>query len=302
MRNLILTIGLVATLLASNVSFSQTKRAAASVGRSEYIEVEKSVKLHVTDLGEGQPIVLIHGWPLSDEMYEYQYQYLSRKGFRVIGITLRGFGKSDKPYGRYDFDVFSDDIKVVLEKLKIEKAVLGGFSMGGAVVIHYVTKYNSAHVSKLALFGAAAPSWKQRDGFPYGIPDADVAGLIQATLTNRQDLIASFGAGFPAKEGNISKNMEKWLENINLEASPYAITESITALRDLDLRPELSKIKIPVAIFHGIYDKNCPFIWAEQLQKNIKNSTIIRFENSGHALFIEEMGKFNTELEKFAKQ
>lgn len=300
MKNSILAIT-VLVFLFTNSLIAQSKRVSASAGRAEYIEVEKGVNLHVTDLGEGKPIVLIHGWPLSDEMYEYQYQYLSRKGFRVIGITLRGFGKSDKPYGRYDFDVFSDDIKVVLEKLKIENAVLGGFSMGGAVVIHYVTKYNSAHVSKLALFGAAAPSWKQREGFSSGIPEADVSGLINATLTNRQDLIASFGAGFPAKEGNISKNMAKWLETINLEASPYAITESITALGNLDLRPELSKIKIPVAIFHGIYDKNCPFIWAEYLQKNIKNATIIRFENSGHALFIEEMEKFNTELEKFAK-
>jgi non-heme chloroperoxidase len=301
MKASVLTIAM-GSLLFSNTVQAQTKRVAASAGRAEYIEVEKNVKLHVTDLGEGTPIVLIHGWPLSDAMYEYQYQYLSRRGFRVIGITLRGFGKSDKPYGRYDFDVFSDDIKVVLEKLHIQNAVLGGFSMGGAVVLHYITKYNSAHVSKLALFGAAAPSWKQREGYPYGLPEDAVAGVIQGTLTNRQDLIAGFGAGFPAKEGNISKNMEKWLENINLEASPYAITESITALRDLDLRPELSKITIPVAIFHGVYDKNCPFTWAEQLQKGIKTSTIIRFENSGHALFIEEMEKFNTELEKFAKQ
>ena len=92
--------------LFSNTFYAQTQRTAASAGRAEYIEVEKGVKLHVTDLGEGRPIVLIHGWPLSDEMYEYQYQHLSRKGFRVIGITLRGFGKSDKPYGKYNFDVF----------------------------------------------------------------------------------------------------------------------------------------------------------------------------------------------------
>lgn len=302
MKSIITTVSLFAASLFSASLLAQGKRVPASAGRAEYIEVEKGVKLHVTDIGEGQPIVLIHGWPLSDAMYEYQYQYLSRKGFRVIGITLRGFGKSDKPYGKYDFDVFSDDIKVVLEKLKIQNATLGGFSMGGAVVIHYVTKYNSAHVSKLALFGAAAPSWKQREGFLYGLPDEAVEGLIKATMTQRQDLIAGFGAGFPAKEGNISKNVEKWLENINLEADPYAITESITALRDLDLRPQLSKINIPVAIFHGVYDKNCPFIWAEQLQKGIKNATIIRFENSGHALFVEEMDKFNTELEKFAKQ
>src|SRR5690606_9336510 len=192
MKTILTTTFLFVALLSNQHVFGQGKRVPASLGRSEYIEVEKGVKLHVTDMGEGKPIVLIHGWPLSDEMYEYQYQYLSRKGFRVIGITLRGFGKSDKPYGRYDFDVFSDDIKVVLEKLKIENAVLGGFSMGGAVVIHYVTKYNSAHVSKLALFGAAAPSWKQREGFSSGIPEADVAGLIQVTLTKRQDLIASF--------------------------------------------------------------------------------------------------------------
>lgn len=289
-------------MVSSQSVFSQGKRIPASAGRPEYIEVEKNVRLHVTDLGEGQPIVLIHGWPLSDAMYEYQYQYLVRKGFRVIGITLRGFGKSDKPYGKYDFDVFSDDIKTVLEKLKIENATLGGFSLGGAVVAHYVTKYNSAHVSKLALFAAAAPSWKQREGYPFGLSDQAVAGLIKATMTDRQDLIASFGAGFQAHDGTLSANELKWLENINLEASPYAITESITALRDLDLRPSLSKIKIPVAIFHGVHDKSCEFAFAEQLHKGIADSRLIRFENSGHALFIEEMDKFNTELEKFARQ
>ncbi|MBO9672101.1 MAG: alpha/beta hydrolase [Sphingobacteriaceae bacterium] len=301
MKNLVLATGLFLSLLTSNVAFSQTKRVAASAGREEYIEVEKNVKLHVTDLGEGQPVVLIHGWPLSDEMYEYQYQYLSRKGFRVIGITLRGFGKSDKPYGRYDFDVFSDDIKVVLDQLKIKNAVMGGFSMGGAVVLHYITKYDAAHVSKLALFGAAAPSWRKRDGAPYGISESDANGLIAKTMTAREDLIAGFGSAFPAKEGNISKNVEKWLENINLQASPYAITESIKALSNIDLRPELAKISIPVAIFHGAQDKLCPFEFAEELKKGIKNSYIVRFENSGHALFVEEAEKFNTALEKFAR-
>jgi len=300
MRTLILAISILMSLSTS--VFAQGKRVPASAGREEYIEVEKNVRLHVTDIGNGQPIVLIHGWPLSDEMYEYQYQYLEQKGFRVIGITLRGFGKSDKPYGKYDFDVFSEDIKVVLEKLKIQNAVLGGFSMGGAVVIHYVTKYDGAHVSKLALFGAAAPSWKQREGFPYGISDAGAAGLIEQTMTNREDLIAGIGKAFPAKEGALSINVERWLEKINLEASPYAVTKSIIALRDLDLRPELCKIKMPVAIFHGTKDRLCDFVFAEQLNKGIKNSYIVKFENSGHALFVEEAVKFNTELEKFARK
>lgn len=301
MKSFISTISLLTILLFSISASAQLTRTPASAGRAEYIEVEKNVKLHITDLGEGQPIVLIHGWPLNDAMYEYQYQYLVQKGFRVIGISLRGFGKSDKPYGRYDFDVFSDDIKVVLEKLKIENAVLGGFSMGGAVVLHYITKYNGAHISKLALFGAAAPSWKQREGAPYGISDEAAAGLIQTIKTNRQQLLADLGKSFGATENSLSAPLSKWLENINLEASPYATVQSITALRGLDLRPVLAKIKVPVAIFHGTKDKLCDFAFAEQLQKGIKNAYIVKFENSGHALFLEEMDKFNTELEKFAR-
>jgi pimeloyl-ACP methyl ester carboxylesterase len=74
-----------------------SNRQLTSAGRSEFIAVEENVKLHVTDLGEGSVVVLIHGWPLSNAMYEYQYQFLVAKGYRVIGITLRGFGKSDKP-------------------------------------------------------------------------------------------------------------------------------------------------------------------------------------------------------------
>ena len=92
--------------------------------RAEYIEVETNVKLHISDGGEGRPIVLIHGWPLSDEMFEYQYNDLIKNKFRVIGITLRGFGKSDKPFGKYNYDVHALDIKRVLYKLVLNDGVL----------------------------------------------------------------------------------------------------------------------------------------------------------------------------------
>src|ERR1035437_9728117 len=142
-------------------------KTMTGMAKSEYIEVEPNVCLHITDAGEGRPIVLIPGWPLSDEMYEYQYNDLINKNFRVIGITLRGFGKSDKPFGSYDYDVHALDSKKVLDKLDIKDSVLGGFSMGGAIAIHYVSVYKSAHVAKLVLCGAAAPIWTQRNDFPY---------------------------------------------------------------------------------------------------------------------------------------
>src|SRR5665647_3683041 len=118
------------------------EKSKSDMNRAEYIEVEPNVRLHITDAGEGRPIVLIHGWPLSDEMYEYQYNVLLNNNFRVVGITLRGFGKSDKPYGDYDYDTHVSDIKKVLTKLDINDAVLGGFSMGGSIAIRFAAEDN----------------------------------------------------------------------------------------------------------------------------------------------------------------
>jgi len=302
MKNLLVAIGLFTTFL-TNDAVAQTKRTPASYGREEYVEVEKNVKLHVTDLGEGQPIVLIHGWPLSDAMYEYQYAYFVQKGYRVIGITLRGFGQSDKPGGKYNYDVFADDIKVVLDKLNIQNATLGGFSMGGATVIHYVAKYNAAHVSKLALFGAAGPLWTKRADFNFGNwTKEDVDGLIALNNTNRPQLLENFGQIFPANATSVSPGYGAWLGTIQAQASPYAMGEGLKTLRDSDLRGDLKKIQIPTLILHGKLDKICSYELAEQMHAGIKNSTLVPLEKSGHALFIEELEKFNSELLNFIKK
>jgi pimeloyl-ACP methyl ester carboxylesterase len=302
--NLITATIVNASLLMALVSpaLSQTKRKPGSLGRSEYVQVEPNVKLHITDLGEGEPVVLIHGWPLSDAMYEYQYAALVEKGYRVIGITLRGFGLSDKPGGDYNYDVFADDIKIVLEQLKVKNATIGGFSMGGATVIHYVAKYNGAHVSKLTLFGAAAPVWTKRDDFTYGLwTKADVNGLIELNNTDRPQLFETFGKIFPANETSVSAGHGAWLGNIQLQASPYAMAEALKTLRDADLRDDLKKIKIPTLILHGRLDKICSYDLAEQMHALVPQSKLVPFEKSGHALFIEERDKFNSELLNFIK-
>jgi len=294
----LLTIILLLVAVAASA-----QRKPASAGREEYIEVEPQVRLHVTDLGTGKPVVLIHGWPLSDAMYEYQYAALLEKGYRVIGITLRGFGLSDKPYGTYNYDVFADDIKVVLDKLNIQGATLGGFSMGGATVIHYVAKYNAAHVSKLALFGAAAPLWTKRNDFPYGLwTKEDVNNLIALNSTDRPQLLANFGQIFGASSSSVSPGIAQWLGTINLQASPYAMQEGLKTLRDSDLRPDLAKINIPTLILHGRQDHICSYDLAEQMHSLIKGSTLIPFEKSGHALFVEERAKFNEALLTFVAQ
>ena len=271
----------------------------AALGRSEFIEVEKNVRLHVSDVGEGIPVILIHGWPLSNVMYEYQYAALIENGFRAIGITLRGFGQSDKPYGKYSYDVFADDIKVILEQLAINNAILGGFSFGGATAIRFTAKYNNEHITKLALFGAAAPCEVRREDFPYGLPVEVLNSWIELNSVNRCQLIEEFGKLFAATETALPKNLLAWLTGIQLQSTQYTMGQGLRMIRDSDLRSDLQKITIPTAIFHGKLDKLCPFDLAEQLHHGIANSKLISFENSGHALFLEEREKFNEELIKF---
>lgn len=271
-----------------------------STARAAYIEVETNVRLHITDAGEGRPIILIHGWPLSDEMYEYQYNDLMNAGFRAIGITLRGFGKSDKPYGSYDYDVHVKDIKKVLDKLDIKDAVLGGFSMGGAIAVRFAAGDQGNHISKLALFGAAAPSWTQREDFPFNLPQSAVDDLIKLNHKDRPKLLSDVAKIFSATETSLNEGIGSWLNGISLSASAYATAQCLIALRDTDLRADIAKITIPTLILHGKKDKICSFDLANQMKAGIQNSQLVVFENSGHSLFLEETEKFNRELIKFA--
>jgi len=277
-------------------------RSSPGEVRAEFIEVEPNIRLHVTDGGQGRAIVLIHGWPLSDDMFEYQYNDLIHAGFRVVGITLRGFGKSDKPYGSYDYDVHALDIHTILLELEINDAVLCGFSMGGAIAIRFVSAYYGAHVSKLVLAGAAAPSWTQRQDFPYNLPVSAVDDLIALNNTDRPKLLSNFAKLFSASETSLNNGISSWLYEICLSASPYATAQSLIALRDTDLRSDLEKIAIPTLIMHGKKDKICSFDLAEQMKARITDSYLVAFENSGHSLFLEETPRFNAELISFAER
>ncbi|HTI92598.1 MAG TPA: alpha/beta hydrolase [Puia sp.] len=271
--------------------------------RSEYIEVEPNVRLHVTDLGNGKPVILIHGYPLSDACWEYQYHDLVKAGYRAIGITLRGFGESDKPFGKYDYDQFAADIKTVLDKLGIQDAILGGHSMGGAIALHYVAKYGGAHVSKLALFDAAAPCHTKKPDYPYPLfTREDITKWVELNNTDRPALLAAVGSKFALTSSALSPGIAAWLTNIELQSSPYAMEQALIALRDEDLRSDLPKIKIPTLILHATRDSIVSFALAEQMHLGIKNSRLIPFENSGHAAFIEEREKTDEEFLKFIKE
>lgn len=265
----------------------------------EYIRIEPNIRLNIRDWGKGKTIVFIPGWPLGHEMFEYQFTTLSQHGYRCIGITMRGFGRSSKPWGDYNYDIFADDIEKVLEALNLHEITLAGHSMGGAIALHYTANNKSKRVSKLALFGAATPSFTKKPGFPYGLEPAAVNDLVDLCGSDRAKLGENFGKIFFKSEKAVSPKLAEWFHDMGMEASPHAAAACLVALRDTDLRGDMARIKVPTVIFHSPQDKICPFELAEATAAGIKGSRLIRFEHSGHGLFYEEKDKFNKELMNF---
>jgi len=275
----------------------------AAEARKEYYEVAPNVKLHVTDLGDGPAVVLIHGYPLSDASWEYQYHALVKAGYRVIGITLRGFGQSDKPFGKYDYNQFADDIKSVLDQMDLKDAVIGGHSMGGAIALHYVAKYKGAHVKKLGLFSAAAPRHTKTADYPYPIfTKDDITKWVALNNSDRLALLATLGGQFTLSPTSINPGIGQWLYSIEMQSSAYAMEQALIALRDEDLRSDLPKIKIPTLIMHAKDDRIVAFTLAQKMNSAIASSKLVTFDKSGHASFLEEKDKFNDELIKFIKE
>jgi non-heme chloroperoxidase len=265
----------------------------------QYIAVEPDVEVYVEDVGQGKPIVFIHGWPVSHKMFEYQFTQLPQHGYRVVGVDLRGYGKSSKPWNRYSYDRFADDLRIVLDTLDLKDVTLAGFSMGGAIAIRYMARHEGQRVAKLALLGAAAPIFTQRPDYPYGLTTADVDGIIEGVYTDRPLQLDNFGKIFFHQENSVSPPFANWFHSLGMEASAHATAKSAELLRDTDLRPDLATISVPTGIFHGVDDKICPYAFATVLKAGIANSQIIRFEQSGHGLFYDEREKFNQELMRF---
>ncbi len=264
-----------------------------------YIEVEDGVKVFAEDIGSGQPVVFLHGWPLNSKAFEAQVSELAQNGFRFIGIDLRGYGKSDKPWSGYDYDTAASDVKAVVDKLNLKNFVLAGFSMGGPIAIRYITKFGQDNIDKLLLMSAAAPLFTQREGFKHNMKPKEIDDIIQQIKADRPAFLAQFADMF--FEQKKSAEFLHWFKLLGLEAGAHSTVNSAIALRDEDLRDELAGISVPTAIFHGKKDQVCEYALGEALEKGISNSVLVPFKNSGHGINADEPEQFNTELIRFLK-
>ncbi|HEX9025866.1 MAG TPA: alpha/beta hydrolase [Clostridium sp.] len=269
---------------------------------SYYVKVEPNVKIYVEDLNDEckKTILFLHGWPGSHKLFEYQFDQLSKMGYRCIGIDTRGFGDSDKPYSGYDYDTLADDVRYVIDTLGLHDITLAGHSTGGAIAIRYMARHKGYGVSKLALFAAAAPSLIKRPNFPYGLDKETVLQIIDGTNTDRPKMLQGFGDIFFYQQ--ITEAFKEWFFQLGLQAAGWATAAIANTWLNEVLFSDLGAINVPTLIIHGIHDKVVPFELGQVQEQNIRNSKLLPFEYSGHASFYDQREKFNEELMKFIEE
>jgi peroxiredoxin len=215
-------------------------------------------ELYYYEQGQGKPVVLIHGWPLSHRMWESQITALSEAGFRCIAYDRRGFGDSGRPTAGYDYDTFAADLNDLMTQLDLRDATLAGFSMGGGEVARYIGRYGTGRLSKAMLLGAVPPFLMKTADNPEGVDKSVFDGMLANV---KKDRIAFFEQFFPnfynlaPGEGADLLGFTKW---IAWGASPLGTQQCIVAFGETDFRADLGKFDIPTCIVHGDADRIVP--------------------------------------------
>nr|WP_315024697.1 alpha/beta hydrolase [uncultured Aminipila sp.] len=268
-----------------------------------YINVGPNVYIYVEDINPtgDKTILFIHGWPGDHTLFEYQYNQLPKKGYRCIGLDIRGFGRSSRPWHGYDYNRLSDDVRAVVDALQLKDFTLGGHSTGGGIAVRYMARHQGYGVSKLALFAAAAPSLIQRPYFPYGLPEQEVLNIIQGTYKDRPNMLRGFGNMI--FHNYVTPELSDWIFDLGLQAASWATAAvANTWLDEEELFMDLTKIRVPTLILHGLDDKVCLFPLAMAQKKAIPNANLVPMESCGHFLFYDQLEKFNKELVEFIEE
>ncbi|MFO7746144.1 MAG: alpha/beta hydrolase, partial [Psychroflexus sp.] len=205
------------------------------------LEKSKAIKLAYNDYGSGQPIILIHGWPLNRVMWEYQVDVLVNSGYRVISYDRRGFGESSKPWGGYDYDSLSNDLNDIIETLKLENVILIGFSMGGGEVARFIGNYGTSSIAKAVLVSSVTPFMLKTE--KNDAVDASVfEGMKDGISKDRPQFFKDFGKNFynydSFKDERISKAMLKLTWNLALQGSRKATLDCVDSFGKTDFRED----------------------------------------------------------------
>ncbi|WP_102959535.1 alpha/beta fold hydrolase [Mangrovicella endophytica] len=269
-----------------------------------FITTRDGTEIFYKDWGSGPPIVLIHGWPVNADMWEYQAVPLAERGFRVIAYDRRGFGRSSQPFSGYDYDTLTDDLATVLETLDLEAATLVGFSMGGGEVARYMSRYGSGRVKKAVLVAAVTPYLVKADDNPEGVDWSVFQEMLDGLTSDRPNFLATFGKQFYGAgllNFQISNELLEWSGDLALQASPKATLDCVHAFARTDFRADMKAFDVPTLVIHGTSDATVPFESAGQrAAAMIPNATLKVYEGAPHGLFFTEKARLTDDIAAFA--
>jgi non-heme chloroperoxidase len=249
-------------------------------------ENEVAIEIHYEDHGSGDPVVLIHGYPLNGNSWERQERELLTNGYRVISYDRRGFGRSSQPTVGYDYDTFAADLNALLEHLDLNDTVLVGFSMGTGEVTRYLGSYGSARVRKAALLGAIPPYLRKTEDNPEGVDGAVFDQIKAAIAADRYAWFKDFFDNFYNTDTLMPERISEqaWQASFNVAAgaSPFASYACVDTWLT-DFRGDLANIDIPVLVVHGTDDRILPFeATAARLPDLIDDVKLVAVEGGPH--------------------
>lgn len=263
-----------------------------------------AVDLHYDDHGSGEPVVLIHGWPLSGRSWEHQVPALIDAGYRVITYDRRGFGNSSQPWEGYDYDTFAGDLNSLLTQLNVRNATLVGFSMGGGEVVRYLSTYGTERVAKAVLAAAVPPYlFKSDDNPDGGLDDATIAEFEAGVKGDRLAFLDGFTHGFFSagdKTDLVSEPERLYNRDIAAFASPKGTLDCIAAFGRTDFREDLKAVTVPTLVIHGDSDGIVPFeVSGKRSHEAIADSTLVLIEGGPHGINASHAEEFNAALLDF---
>jgi non-heme chloroperoxidase len=276
-----------------------TQLSRPAVRRPLRLETADGARLHHIDWGEGRPVLFVHAWALSSEMWKSQMVHLADRGFRCIAFDCRGHGRSDDPGRGYDIDTLAGDIGAVIEQLDLsEDLALVGYSMGAATAIRYLGANAGVAIGRLALISGAAPCLTRSDDNPYGAE----AALFDAV---RAQMAADFPAWIEAGKRpfftpDTSEATMDWLAELMRHTSLKAVLDCNRALVAADVRPDLARIDIPTLIVHGNADVSAPIaITGDRLAAGLPHADYKVYDGAPHGLFATHQDRLNADLAVF---
>jgi pimeloyl-ACP methyl ester carboxylesterase len=253
-----------------------------------YVMTKDRTLLFVKEWGNGPPVVLIHGWPLTADTWDPVALGLARAGFRAIAYDRRGFGRSDQPWRGYDYDTLADDLATVLHETDAHDATLVGFSMGGGEVARYLSRHGTDSVARAVLIGAVVPHLAKSADNPEGVEPSALAEMAAAIEKDRPHFFTGFfrdfyGVGMMSHP--VSQEVLDWSLAMTMQAGLHPTLACADAFANTDFRPDLPAFTVPTLFLHGTADKTVPIdATARVAAARIPGAEFIEYDGGPHGL------------------